>query len=325
MLGPPSLATRTSDEVAFVGGDGVPEWKARRGLLVEEQLEELRAYLYSTEWREAVGAELTRAPADIFVCDQQLADAAVAAGAFGIPTALVSVILFQPWYNLYGNFGLRGETTADVLGRVAVNLVLAPAELDFAGDTPRNVRYVGPVADPDPPEPFESPWAGDDGRPLVVISFSTDYQRQEPALAEVVEAVADLPVRALLLAGKGLDVPTPAGIHVSEWVPHAAVMPAASLCITHGGLGTIQSALACGVPLLVMPHIFEQAVNGHRVSEIGAGMLVSAEARSAEIRASVVELLGRPSFRQAAEEASAWFEDGGDRAVAALEALAGGV
>ena len=90
-------------------------------------------------------------------------------------------------------------------------LTLTPAELDFAGEVrPPNVHYVEPVADPDPVPPFESPWPPGNDDPLVVISFSTIYQRQEVALGQVVEALADLRVRALLLAGEGLDVPVPA-------------------------------------------------------------------------------------------------------------------
>jgi hypothetical protein len=39
---------------------------------------------------------------------------------------------------------------------------------------------------------------------------------------------------------------------------------------------------------------------------------------------AVVEILGTPSYRAAAERTTAWFDDGILRAVEALEALAGG-
>jgi len=325
VLGPPSLAAgRTDEEYSFVEGNPVPERVRRRGLLVGEQLEEGTRYLCGPEWRGAVAAELERERPDVLVCDIQLAGASAAASSLAVPTATICAVLFQAWYHEWGAYALGGESTDDVQARTALTLALTPAELDFdAGPVPENVLYVGPVSDPEPVPPFEESWPVGNDDPLVVVSFSTVYQRQEVALRLVVDALADLPVRALLLAGESLDGPAPERIQVRSWVPHPAVMPRASLCITHGGCGTTQSALAHGVPLLVMPHMYEQALNGHRVSELGAGKLVPADASAAEIRANVVEVLAEPSFRAAAARTSHWFDDGSDRALEALEALAG--
>jgi MGT family glycosyltransferase len=324
VLGPASLATPTASDYEVVDVV-VPEWRPQRGLLLGEQIDELTRYLCGPVWRDAVADELSRRPADVFVCDRHLPSATVASAALQTPTALIVTCLFQGWYREWGGYLLDDETTDDVLARVALTLALTPAELDFLQEErPPNVRYVGPVGDPDPVPPFESPWPQENDDPLVVVSFSTVYQRQEVALRQVVDALADLGVRALLLAGEGLDVTVPAHMRSRQWAPHAAVMPSAALCVTHGGCGTVMSALANGVPLLVMPHVIEQALNGHRVSELGAGKLVPAEAPAAEIRAAVLEVLGEPSFREAAERVSGWFDDGGVRAVEALEALAAG-
>ena len=323
-LAPAAIEPLASDEDAFVGGDHVPDWEGERGLLIEEQLDKVVEYFYLPEWRDAVDAELRRAHTDLVVSDLLLANGARAADDLGVPVALTSVILFQPWYDVYGRFGLRGETTAEVVDRAAATLLLFPEELDYPGELPQSVRHVGPIPDPDPVEAFTLPWPPENDDPLVVITFSSSYQRQEVAMAEVAEAIADLPIRALLLTGRHVDVPAPPSVVVREWLPHAAVLPAASLCITHGGLGTIQNALAHGVPMIVMPHLIEQALNGQRVFEIGAGKLVPTEAGPDDIRAAVSEILGNQSFRQSAERASAWFHDGGDQAVEILEALAAG-
>jgi len=325
VLGPASMAARSSSDFELVGGDVVPEWQAQRGIYLEEQLDEFIRYVCGPEWHDAVASELRRRPPDAFVCDRELASATAISAARGTRSALVVTSLFQPWYLEWGNFALDGETTRDVLARIDLLLATTPGELDFEADEPpRNVRYVGRLTDPDPVEPFELPWPAENHDPLVVISFSTIYQHQEVALRRVVEAVADLPVRALLLAGDGLDVATPAQVRRLSWAPHATVMPHAALCVTHGGCGTTMTALANGVPLVVMPHLYEQALNGLRVSQLGAGKLVPAEADAAEIRASVAKVLGDPSFRSGAERVSGWFEDGSEGAVAALEALAAG-
>jgi len=322
VLGPASLASIVPAECEAVAGV-VAEWQPQRGLLLSEQIGEFTRYLCGPEWRDAVAAELELRPADAFVCDRHLPGATVASSALGTPTALIVTCLFKGWYDEWGGYVLDGESTRDVQARVDLTLALTPGELDFTtGELPPDVLYVGPVSDPDPVEPFPFPWPAGNDDPLVVVSFSTVYQRQEVALGHVVEALADLPVRTLVLAGEGLDVPVPTHVCLRRWVPHAAVMPSASLCVTHGGCGTTMSALAAGVPLLVLPHLIEQALNGHRVSQLGAGRLVSADADARELREAVLELLGDPSFRAAAQRASAWFDDGSTRAVDALEALA---
>jgi UDP:flavonoid glycosyltransferase YjiC (YdhE family) len=324
VLGPPSVAAMVPAECEAVCG-AVPDWQPQRGLLLGEQIDELTRYLCGPEWRDAVAKELEGRPADAFVCDRHLSGATVASSVLGTPTALIVTCLFKGWYDEWGGYVLDGESTRDVLRRVDLTLALTPFELDFtAGELPPDVLYVGPVSDPDPVESFALPWPDENDDPLVVVTFSTIYQRQEVALGHVVEALADLPVRALVLAGEGLDVQLPTSVCLRRWVPHAAVMPCASLCVTHGGCGTTMSALAAGVPLLVLPHVIEQALNGHRVSELRAGRLFSADAESPEIRAAVLELLEDPSYKAAAERVSGWFDDGSQRAVEALETLADG-
>jgi len=324
VLAPSWVATLASDEYEFVGGDHVPDWDGERGLLIEEQLDKVLEYLYLPGWRDAVAEELRRSPADLLVSDMLLADGARAADDLGVPVAFTSVILFQPWYDVYGHFGLQGETTAEIVDRAAVSLILLPRQLDYEGGVPPKVRYLGPIADPDPVEPFTPPWPSENDEPLVMISFSSSYQRQEVAMEAVAEAVADLPIRALLLTGRHVQVDAPPNVVVRGWLPHAAVLPQASLCITHGGMGTIQNSLSYGVPMIVMPHLLEQAMNGQRVFEIGAGKMVPAEAAADDIRAAVTEVLGDPSYRAAARHASTWFRDGGDRAVEILEGVAAG-
>jgi UDP:flavonoid glycosyltransferase YjiC (YdhE family) len=93
----------------------------------------------------------------------------------------------------------------DQLRGAARVLVCTASELDFAARVPLpdSVRYVGPAFEPSE-DVWTSPWAEDDDRPLVVASLSTSYMRQEDLARRVLEAVADLPVRALFTAGPAL-------------------------------------------------------------------------------------------------------------------------
>jgi MGT family glycosyltransferase len=200
-------------------------------------------------------------------------------------------------------------------------LVFTAPELDFAArvQLPDSVRFVGPAFEPSDGS-WSSPWPDDDGRPLVVISLSTTYMRQEDLARRVLGAVAELPVRALFTAGPALDgaaLTTGSNTFVSSFVPHRDVFPHASLVVTHAGWGTVNAALSCGAPLVCIPCGRDQPDGARRVADAGAGVIVSKSASSARIRAAVAKALDDPRLRDgAARMASALGrQDGADAAV----------
>ena len=66
----------------------------------------------------------------------------------------------------------------------------------------------------------------------------------------------------------------PSNVHVVESVPHGAVLPHVDLAITHGGHGTLIRALACGVPVMVVPISRDQPDNAARAVHHGVGITV---------------------------------------------------
>jgi MGT family glycosyltransferase len=202
--------------------------------------------------------------------------------------------------------------------------VLTVPELDFAsrGVLPPGVSFPGPALEPTDAE-WESPWPADNTDPLVVVSFSTTFMDQRPMAARVLEAVASLPVRALLTTGPALDLdglPVPANARVVAFAPHAAVLPHASLVVTHGGLGTIHAALAAGVPLVVMPDGRDQPDNAARVVEAGAGVRLPRRASAARLRRTITGALGDRSLAEAAKRMAQAIERA-DGAAAVVEAV----
>ncbi len=218
----------------------------------------------------------------------------------------------------------------DLFARLDRALVLTSRAFDFpAAALPDNVRYVGPQFDEPAAAPaWAGPWAADDRRPLVVVSLSTTFQRQGDLVRRVIDALGGLPVRALVTAGPALDPASfqaPPNVVVRSYVPHQQVFPQADLVITHGGHGTVITALACGVPVLCLPMGRDQADVAARAVWRGAGLRMSTKSRPDALRRAVQRMLGEPGFRDGARrmaEAMAR-EDGASRAVAELEALAG--
>ena len=66
--------------------------------------------------------------------------------------------------------------------------------------------------------------------------------------------------------------PQPANVRVEEFVAQTEVLPEADVVVCHGGSGSVVGALACGVPLLVLPMGADQMDNAARVAALGVGV-----------------------------------------------------
>ena len=193
---------------------------------------------------------------------------------------------------------------AQLLSAETVCVMTAP-ELDFSsrGRLPANVHYVGPAFEPYPEE-WNSPWPETSADPLVLLSFSTSYMDQDALAQRVLDAVAGLPVRALLTAGPALEraqLRIPANARAVAFVPHRAVLPHAALVVTHGGWQTINAALTDGVPLICIPDGRDQPDNAARVVFAGAGVRVSKGASPSRLRRAISRALEEPELRRRAQ------------------------
>jgi MGT family glycosyltransferase len=207
-------------------------------------------------------------------------------------------------------------------------LVMTSTAIDFEGAQLANLRYTGPALGPAATARWESPWSTDDERPLVVASFSTTYMDQQDLAERTAEALAELPVRGLLTAGRAIDptrLPTASNVEVREFVPHSAVFGEASLVVTHAGMGTVHAALAAGVPLLCIPDGRDQNDIAVRVTARGAGARVGRNAKTPAIRRAIEAALADQSLRREAERIGRVLrgEDGAARSADELEAAAG--
>ena len=216
-----------------------------------------------------------------------------------------------------------------VLGAQAIYVMTAP-ELDFSSKAqlPANVHYVGPAFEPFQKD-WESPWPEENTDPLVLLSFSTSYMDQGALAQRALDAVAGLPVRALLTAGPALDASRlriPANARTVAFVPHRTVLPHASLMVTHAGWQTVNAALADGVPLVCIPDARDQPDNAARVVFVNAGVRVSKKSSPSKLRSVIAGALEDRSIKQGARAmADALARSDGTTVMAdALERLPGG-
>lgn len=234
-------------------------------------------------------------------------------------------------YNaLRSRFGLAPlEHLVDQVRAAQKFLLLTTQAFDFTPDTlPDFVEYLGPQMDDNLwSQPWVSPFAPNDTRPLVLVGFSTTFQNHAGILQRTVDALSELPVRAVVTLGGSIrpdEVRAAANTAVIESAPHNVVMREAALVITHGGHGTVTKALLHGLPQLVIPHGRDQVDNAVRVTHRGAGLTLDPSADTAALRAAIQRLLDEPGFTaQAVALGTRILEEAEARCAASrLEALA---
>jgi UDP:flavonoid glycosyltransferase YjiC (YdhE family) len=145
-------------------------------------------------------------------------------------------------------------------------LSLTARELDFPHTPPRWLRYVGPMVAAERAESrvesltrtrLETVYAESraSGRPLLYCWLTTMETPDEGFLDSLLQAVARHPEWLVVVGFTGRNAADfsglPAHVHAFDFVPQIEVLGEADLCITHGGVNTINECIQMQVPMLV--------------------------------------------------------------------------
>jgi MGT family glycosyltransferase len=342
LLGQSAQAEAARDLGARFVSLGVPDWTPGKSL--EDESDAFSSLLFGPAVGEAVLDAIARDAPDVLVVDCMLTSALAAAERAALPSAALVHVLYEqfvagtmgrrwaarlPAINaMRSGFGLPpvGSPMA-LLEPMRVVLVACPQAFDAAMPVLlKNVRYVGAILDDPPTAPSVSPWPLADGRPRVLVAFSTTFQHQEAVLRRIAAALALLPLEAIITVGPAVEVGAIAparNVAVVRSLAHRAVLPDCALVITHAGLGTVMAALAHGVPLLCLPMGREQHDNAARVAACEAGLVLAPDADVGEISHAIRAMLAVPEHRSAARHMATTIalQDGREVAVDALERL----
>ncbi|MGW6458102.1 activator-dependent family glycosyltransferase [Streptomyces sp. NPDC055078] len=175
--------------------------------------------------------------------------------------------------------------------------------------------------------------AGADRVPMRFVPYNggavlPDWLREPPGRKRIcltlgvshreVYGVDRLPIGEVLAAVDGWDVEViatlneaqlasvtkvPDNVRVVDFVPLDALLPSCSAVIHHGGAGTFNTALSCGVPQLILPDgVWDTDHKARLLEEGGAGLRVADPERAdaASLRGMLTRLLDDPSFTAAA-------------------------
>ncbi|WP_433132779.1 glycosyltransferase [Micromonospora sp. CA-240977] len=206
-------------------------------------------------------------------------------------------------------------------------------------DLPDSVVFCGPMRLEGLDDWTEPPWwsriaqARAAGRPVVFVTQGTAATDPEDLLLPTISGLAGEEMQVVATAG-GRDpqevLPVeqrPPNLVLEPYIPFTEMLPQVDLMVTNGGFGGVQTALAQGVPLVVVGDSEDHMENNARVRWSGAGLWLRDERQTAErMRDAVHTVLARPEYRARARElmsAYARFPDGaGAAARVVLDAAA---
>ncbi|MDD1776390.1 MAG: hypothetical protein LUP94_03445 [Candidatus Methanomethylicus sp.] len=148
-----------------------------------------------------------------------------------------------------------------------INLICDLPEIFPQIKMPSNYSFIGPLFYINGREEVE------------LLEFITKFERRILITAgstgdlEKLKFLADTPFRkyGMIVSGDSNSSLYGPNILSRPFINHLSILPKMDLMICHGGNGTIYQSLACGIPVLAFPMIFEQEWNADRIEELGLG------------------------------------------------------
>ena len=132
----------------------------------------------------------------------------------------------------------------------------------------------------------------DKNKKLIYISLGTIFNSQEKFYFKCIEAFKNSEEYQVIISiGKFIDInkfkDIPKNISVFPYVSQTQLLTDVDIFITHGGINSIQEGLSAGVPLILIPQVYDQFDNAKRIEELEAG--ISLDKNKIEITVDVLK------------------------------------
>lgn len=156
--------------------------------------------------------------------------------------------------------GFVGGSLPEFVSGARRRIALFPREFQPEGDTfDERFAFTGPCLTE---REFQGTWEPPGDRPVVLATTGTQI---------CADAARGMPWH---LVTKGKVLSPALNVETYDEVPQLAVLKHAGVFVTRGGMGGVMEALHHGVPMIVVPHMTDQRLNGQRVEELGLGVLL---------------------------------------------------
>ncbi|MBD2103167.1 glycosyltransferase [Leptolyngbya sp. FACHB-261] len=198
------------------------------------------------------------------------------------------------------------DLTEHILDRVYLDNCPPMLQADAVNDF-RNRRALRPTSgEVLPGEGL--PWAEDVLAALpyehtVHLTLGTLFNGATEVFVTALAGLRQLPVNVLVTVGPGADPhclgPQPDHVLVTDFAPHALLLPRCDALVTQGGAGTIVAALCHGLPHLILPQGADQFHNAATAERAGMALVLPPPQFTPDtVTTAVDQLLKDPALRQ---------------------------
>lgn len=140
-------------------------------------------------------------------------------------------------------------------------------------------------------------------RPVGYATMGTVVSRVAGVFGLILTALREEPVSLVDIVGRNQDPDAyglqPANVHIERSVPQSLLFSRCDLVMTHGDSGTLRTALAHELPMVIVPIAANQPDNAHRCECLEAASVVGRDDRTpAAIRVAVQGVMDDPAHRR---------------------------
>lgn len=184
-----------------------------------------------------------------------------------------------------------------------LNIVYTSKYFQISGDSfDDSYKFIGPSI-VDSGESTDSIITNDYSSKIIYISLGTIFNNSIEFYESCFKAFKKMDASIIMSVGKNIDINVfkaiPPNFIVRNCVPQLEILKHADVFITHGGMNSTNEGLYYSVPLIVVPHFFDQYIVAQRVAELGAGVIIQKNKVTPKLLyQSVVSILSDISFKE---------------------------
>jgi MGT family glycosyltransferase len=149
---------------------------------------------------------------------------------------------------------------------------------------------------------------------VIYISLGTLISNNPDFYKECISAFREKDYCIIISTGFDVDLNQFAGLPenflIRQTVPQQILLERVDVFITHAGMNSVNEAICHGVPMLLIPHTFEQQLIADRVKEMDIGEIMRVEKLSAEtIYQNAVQILSEDRYKNQARKYKTLFSE----------------